>query len=103
MGELVRVASVDEIPIGSMRSLEVNNRRVLVGHLEDGFFAVADECSHDYAPISTGRLKGSEVTCPRHGAKFDIRTGEPKAPPAVAGIDTFETKVENDVVYVVLD
>lgn len=100
MDNYVRVAAEDEMPVGSMKSVAVGNKRIVVYHSEDGYYAVADECSHDYAPISTGRVKDGEIVCPRHGARFDIKTGKVKAPPAVVDIDTFETKVEQGNVFV---
>ena len=103
MAEFVKVASVEDIPEGKMKSVRAGHTKVVVCHLEDGFFAMADECSHDYAPISTGQVRGDNVVCPRHGAKFDIRTGAVKAPPAVAGIEIFETKVEEGNIYVLVD
>lgn len=103
MPEFVRVATVDEIPVGEMKAFEIRHNRLAVCHTEDGFHAIADECSHDSAPIGAGRLEGNEIVCPRHGARFDIRSGEVTAVPAVVGIDTFETKVENNQIYVRLD
>ena len=103
MAEFVKVASVDEIGVGEMKSVRAGRTKVIVCRLEDGFFAVADECSHDYVPLSSGQVSGGNVVCPRHGAQFDIKTGEVKGPPAVARIDTFETKVENDDVFVRVD
>lgn len=100
MKNWMKVGPVDELPAGSMKSVSIGNRRVVVYHADDGFYAVADECSHDYAAISTGHVKDGQIVCPRHGARFDIRTGEVKAPPAIVGIDTFETKVEQGNVFI---
>ena len=100
MEDYIKVGKVDELPVGSMKSIGAGNRRIVVYHAEDGFYAMADECSHDYAPISTGRVMNGQIVCPRHGARFDIKTGEVKAPPAVADIDTFETKIEQGTVFV---
>jgi 3-phenylpropionate/trans-cinnamate dioxygenase ferredoxin subunit len=102
MKEYLKVATADEIPIGSMKSVAVGNRRIVIYHAEDGFYAMADECSHDYAPISTGHVSDGQIVCPRHGARFDIRTGEVKSPPAVVGIDTYETRVEEGHIFVML-
>lgn len=102
MKEYLKVATVDEIPVGSMKSVAVGNRRIVICHAEDGFYAMADECSHDYAPISSGHVSDDQIVCPRHGARFDIKTGEVKAPPAVVGIDTYETTVEEGHVFVML-
>ncbi len=103
MARYVKVAGVDEVPVGKMKAVQAGHQRVVLCHLEDGFYAVADECSHDYAPISTGSIDEREIVCPRHGARFDITTGEVKAPPAVVGIDRYETKIENGSVYVLVE
>lgn len=103
MAQYVKVAGVDEIPVGKMMAVEAGHKRIVLCRHEDGFYAVADECSHDYAPISTGRMRDHEIVCPRHGARFDIRTGDVKAPPAVVGVERYETKVENGNVYVLVE
>ena len=103
MADFIKVCPVDDIPAGKMKPFELNHHRIVVCHLEDGFYAVADECTHDYVPISTGRLKGDELICLRHGARFDVKTGVVNAPPAIVGLDTYEIKVENNEIYVLLD
>lgn len=103
MAEFVKVATVEEIPVGKMKAVTIGHTKLVVCHLQDGFYAVADECSHDYAPVSTGQVRGDDVVCPRHGARFDIRTGKVKAAPAVADIDTYRTKVEDGLVYVLVE
>ncbi|MEW6411532.1 MAG: non-heme iron oxygenase ferredoxin subunit [Candidatus Zixiibacteriota bacterium] len=100
MGEYIDVGEIDDIPKGKMKAFEVNHTRIVVINGDDGIYALADECSHDYAPISSGHVRRGEVVCPRHGARFDIRTGEVKAPPAVVGIDTYPTRVENGRILV---
>lgn len=103
MAEFVRAAKTEDIPVGTMKGFEINFERILICHTKDGFYAVANECSHDSAPISAGELENNMVICPRHGAKFDVTSGEVKAPPAVVGIDTFEIKIENDEIFVRLE
>jgi 3-phenylpropionate/trans-cinnamate dioxygenase ferredoxin subunit len=103
MAEYVKIASCEEIPVGKIKPFVVGQTRMVICHLADGFYAVLDECSHDYAPISTGRLKNHEMICPRHGARFDVRTGQVTAPPAVADIETFETKVKDGHVFVLIE
>ena len=102
MAEWIRVAAADEIPVGAMKAVEHRYHRLVLCHAESGFHAVADECSHDFAPISTGRFENGEIVCPRHGARFDMN-GYPTAPPAVAPIDTYEVKVEGNDIFVQLD
>lgn len=103
MGEFKKVASVDQIPTGEMKSFEIGYDRILICHTDDGFYAIADECTHDAAPISMGQLFGKEIICPRHGAKFDVTTGAVKGPPAVVPIDIYEVKIEGENIYVMLE
>jgi len=103
MAGFVKVATVDEIPEGSFKAFHVKHNKFLVAHITDGFFAVADECSHDAAPISEGELYGDDIVCPRHGARFDLTSGAVKSPPAVAPIDTYEVKIEGSDVMVLID
>jgi 3-phenylpropionate/trans-cinnamate dioxygenase ferredoxin subunit len=103
MAEFKKVASVNDIPAGSMKAFEIRHNRFVICNTGDGVFAVADECSHDSAPISAGELRGDEVVCPRHGARFNVKDGSVKAPPAVVPIDTYDVKVEGKDIYVLLD
>lgn len=103
MQKFTRIAAVTDIPLGSMRGFEIGHHRLVVAHTEDGFFAVTDECTHDSAPISDGRIDGHEVECARHGARFDLRSGAVTAPPAVVPIDTLELKIEQDNILVLLE
>lgn len=103
MAEFVRVAAVDEIPEGTMKGFEVGRQKFVVAHTADGFFAVIDECSHDAAPISSGRIRGNEIMCTRHGARFDLKTGAVTAPPAIVPIDTLTVKVDGGDILVWLE
>ena len=98
MAEFTRIASVTDIPKGAMRSYQVGYDHIVLCNVGGKFFALADECSHDAAPISDGKLEGGNLVCARHGAKFDVVSGAVTGPPAVIGIDKYEVKVEgNDI------
>lgn len=103
MARFRRVASTRDIPTGSMKPYTVGYQKLVIAHTEDGFWAVADECSHDSAPISDGELCGHEVVCVRHGARFDLRTGAVTAPPAVVPIDTLELKTDGENILVLIE
>lgn len=103
MGQFVRVAAVTDIPTGTLKEFEVGYHRFVVAHSDDGFFAVANECTHDSAPISSGKVRGHDIMCTRHGARFDLRTGAVTAPPAIAPIDTLTVKVNDADILVWLD
>lgn len=103
MAEFVEVALIDEIPPDSMKVFEIENFRIVICHTGDSYYAFADECTHDGAPISDGSLKNHEVICPRHGARFDVRSGAVTAPPAIVPLETYELKIENERVLVRID
>lgn len=96
----VKVAEVEDIPQGSAAKFHVGERRVAVFHLEDGFYAIDDVCSHAEASLSEGEISDGMVACPRHGARFEIATGRAVTLPAVLPVDTFTVKVENGDVFV---
>lgn len=102
MSDFVKAAKVAEIPEGSFKSVEVDFERIVIVHTADGFFALADECTHDGEPISTGFLKKNELICSRHGARFDVRNGEVTRAPAIVPLDKHEVKVEGDDIFVKL-
>jgi 3-phenylpropionate/trans-cinnamate dioxygenase ferredoxin subunit len=103
MADFIKIATVQEVPEGTMKAFEYRHHRLVLCHTGDGIFAVADECTHDSAPISEGELRGDEIVCPRHGARFNVKNGSVKAPPALVPVDTYEVKVEGDDIYVRLD
>jgi 3-phenylpropionate/trans-cinnamate dioxygenase ferredoxin subunit len=103
MGRFVRVAATDEIPQGEMKAFDVGHRKFVIAHSSEGFFAVVDECTHDSAPISSGRVRGTEIMCTRHGARFDLKTGAVTAPPAIVPIDILTVKVDATDILVWLE
>lgn len=102
MSQWVKIAKTGTIPVGQMRAFEVSYERIVLCHSDKGFFALANECSHDAAPISDGILRGDEVICSRHGARFRVTDGNVTAPPAVVGIDSYPVKVEGEDIYVLI-
>ena len=103
MSDYVKVATTDEIPVGKMKGFEVDDEKIVVAHTEKGFFALVDECTHDSAPISDGRIRNGRLLCVRHGAQFDPETGDVLAPPAVVPLDTLELKIEGEDILVMID
>ncbi|HLJ10560.1 MAG TPA: non-heme iron oxygenase ferredoxin subunit [Planctomycetaceae bacterium] len=99
MPEFEKVATLDELPPGERKSLVFDDRAVLIFRIGDDVYAVEDVCSHDGQPLTDGKLEGTAIECPRHGARFDVRTGRPLCMPAVEPIATFEVRVENNEIY----
>ncbi len=71
------VCSEEEIPLNSKKAVRINGEKILIFHLEDGFFATQNQCTHLFMPLGKGKiLDGNKIQCPFHRARFDIRTGE---------------------------
>jgi 3-phenylpropionate/trans-cinnamate dioxygenase ferredoxin subunit len=99
MSEFERVASVSDIAPGGRLSILVDDLPSLLVRIGDEYFAVEDVCSHDGQPLTNGSLKDCSIACPRHGARFDLRTGQPLCMPATEPISTFEVEVRDGEIY----
>jgi nitrite reductase/ring-hydroxylating ferredoxin subunit len=97
---LVRVCAKSDIPRGQGRSFKVGTLDLAVFHTEKGFLASSDICSHEHEHLSEGWLEGQVVECPRHGAQFDLKTGEALSLPADEPIPVFDVLLEGDDVKV---
>ncbi len=96
----VKAAKVSDIPPGRIRVIELEEEDVAVCNVDGEIYAVANVCTHDGGPLGDGYLLGDEIECPRHGARFNVRTGEVKTLPAIVPIPTFEVKIEGDEIWV---
>lgn len=99
---LVEVCPVEELPPGSMKIVPAGPTTVGVYNCGGEFFALEDRCSHDDGPLVEGDWEPDRcvVICPRHGANFDVRTGQPLTLPAYEPVETFRVVVEDGVVKV---
>ena len=101
MTEFIKVATVDEVPVGSSKLVEVDSVGVALFNLEGTIYALEDRCTHDDGPLVDGSItNGCEVMCPRHGAKFDIRTGEALSFPAFEATNTYAVRIEGSDVLI---
>ncbi len=94
------VAKTSEIENGKVKVVYVEDAPVGIANVDGQFYAFADVCTHDDGPVAEGALIGCVIECPRHGAKFDIRTGAVLALPAVVPIPVYDLKVEGDQILV---
>jgi 3-phenylpropionate/trans-cinnamate dioxygenase ferredoxin subunit len=100
MSDFVRVATVSDVPDPGKMLVEVDERLVALFHVSGKFYAIDDVCTHDGGPLAEGKLEGHTIACPRHGAKFDIRTGAALTMPATKPTVAHEVKIEGGEVYV---
>jgi 3-phenylpropionate/trans-cinnamate dioxygenase ferredoxin subunit len=96
----ITVCSLDELPDGAMRLVEVDGRKIGVFNCGGALLAIEDRCSHDDGPLAEGEFDAGSCTveCPRHGSLFDLRTGRPKTLPAYQPVEIFEVRVDGDEV-----
>ena len=75
----------------------------LVFNVDGTFFAIDDVCTHDGGPLADGELTGCEIECPRHGARFDVRTGRPLSMPAIEPVAVHTIDVRGDDIFVAIN
>ncbi|MGB2895652.1 MAG: non-heme iron oxygenase ferredoxin subunit [Anaerolineales bacterium] len=98
--EFVSAAAADEVGNGARILLEIDGQAIALFNIAGEFFAIADVCSHDGAPVADGELDGYQISCPRHGAHFDLRTGKVLTLPAVVDIPAYPVRVEDGEVLI---
>ncbi len=94
MANWIEVARLDDIPDGGVCVVEVDTRMIAVFRVGDECFALDDQCTHDGGELASGMVIGGEVICPRHGAKFDIRSGRVTSPPATEDVRAYPVRIE---------
>ena len=100
MADWTAVAPTGEFAPGQWKSVDVDGAQIAVFNLDGEYYAIEDVCSHDGGQLTGGSIEGAEIVCPRHGARFCIRTGTALTAPAYEAIATFPVRVENGVVQV---
>jgi 3-phenylpropionate/trans-cinnamate dioxygenase ferredoxin subunit len=96
----IDAGSTAQLADGQTLSIADGRRMIAVVRSEGRFFAVEDICTHDGAPLTGGQVEGAVIVCPRHGARFCLRTGEALTPPAYEPVRVFETKIEGGHVWI---
>ena len=96
------VAKVSEVVPGSAKQVEVDGEPVALFNLNGEFFAISDTCTHAQASLSEGEVENGVVTCPWHGAQFDIKTGKNLSMPAVTPVQKYNIKIEGDSIKIVV-
>ena len=95
----VAVCGEQQLAEGEFQVVWDGDTSIAVYRTAEGWFAVEDVCTHDGAELAGGPVQGCVVECPRHGARFDLRTGEALCAPAYTPIAVFPIRLEGGVVY----
>ena len=88
------------LPNGERLFVEIDEAYLVVFNIAGDFYAIEDVCSHDDGPLGDGDLEGHEVACPRHGARFDMRTGKALTLPAVEDISAYPVQIMDGKIQV---
>ena len=96
----VTVARVGEIPEGGVKVVRVDDQAIAVFNVGGEYYALDDVCTHDGGPLAEGPIDAHVVECPRHGARFDIRTGAVLSLPATVPVPTYSVRIEGDEIQV---
>jgi nitrite reductase/ring-hydroxylating ferredoxin subunit len=98
--EFVPVLPLDQIPKGSMRTRVLQGREIVICHSREGVFALDNICTHAHSRMCEGRLRGTRLICPLHGAAFDIRDGRVLSAPAVVPLATYPIRIVNGTIEI---
>ncbi|MFN3919550.1 MAG: Rieske (2Fe-2S) protein [Methylohalobius sp.] len=100
MSDWIAVCPEKALPPGEHRVVVLNGIEVAVFNLDGKFYAIEDRCTHDGAEIASGALEGDNIVCPRHGARFCLKTGRALTPPAYEDLHVFPVRVENGLIQI---
>lgn len=99
--DFAKVASLSELPVGGRKLVEIDGVRIAIFNLDGELHAIEDVCTHDGGPLVEGEMMNDcQVECPRHGARFDIRTGAALSMPAFEATNTYAVEIDGDDILV---
>lgn len=99
----VTVFKRSDVNPGQHKTVEIEGDPIAVFNLDGAFYAIADICTHDGGVLTGGELSGKIITCPRHGAQFDITSGSVLRMPAFESVPSYEVRIEEDSVQVLYE
>ena len=100
MSTRVEVSQLNQLKPGQRKLVKVNGQQIALFNLNGAIYAINNTCPHSRGPLIKGRIYGTKVTCPWHGAQFDITTGQCQNGPATTNIIAYSTYIEGDAVFV---
>ena len=100
MAGFVKVANTEDLAPGQGKVVEAGGKTIALFNVDGDYYAIDDTCTHKGGPLSEGELDGKEVTCPWHGAVFDVTTGEVLGPPAMEGVACYKVRVSGNSIEI---
>lgn len=100
MANYIAVGKKSEVPVGEARVVVIQGKRLALCNVEGAIHVIDDTCTHDDGPLGEGKLHGHAIECPRHGARFDVRTGAVLQMPAAFPVKAYKSRLEGDEIQV---
>ena len=100
MAKLIKIAETKDLVPGQAVAFTLGGQRIALFNVDGTYYAIGDTCTHRGGPLSEGNVQGAKVTCPWHGADFDLKTGAALGPPAQKGVPSYKVVVEGDEIKV---
>ncbi len=94
-----KVAAAADVPAGKVVVVEVDGQAIALCNVDGTIYAIDDVCTHDGGSLDQGELDGAQIECPRHGARFDVRTGKALTLPAVRAVHRYQTEVRDGEIF----
>lgn len=98
--EFFEIAPASELPNGERLFVDLGDKPIVIFNIADQLFAIGDVCTHDDGPLGDGMLEDFNIVCPRHGAEFDVRTGQVMQMPAVVDIPAYPVQIRDGMIFV---
>lgn len=98
--QFYKVGKIAEIPEPGTKIFQAGKKRILVARWEGQVYAIDDRCTHDDGSLAEGELEDCQVECPRHGARFDLKSGKALCLPAVGSVHVYSVEVRDGEIYV---
>jgi 3-phenylpropionate/trans-cinnamate dioxygenase ferredoxin subunit len=97
--EYIEIAPVSELAMGERLFVEIGGKPIVIFQIGGQYYSIGDVCSHDEGPVGEGQLTDHTITCPRHGAQFDVRNGKVVTMPAVVDIPAYPVQIRDGMIY----
>ncbi|CUS02162.2 putative ferredoxin [Candidatus Promineifilum breve] len=100
MSKLIPVVAVADLPPGARLHFDLAEESVILLNIDGDLYCIADLCTHDGGPLTDGNVCDHQIECPRHGARFDVRSGRVTRPPAADPIPTYPVRIEDGIILI---
>ncbi|MDV3293424.1 MAG: Rieske 2Fe-2S domain-containing protein [Nitrososphaerales archaeon] len=100
MGEFVAAMKADDVNDGSIATVDINGRHILIAKIAGQAYALGGTCTHEETDLGLGVVLEDRVVCPLHLSQFDLRTGEVMNPPATVPLEKFNVKIQDGTIFV---